>query len=973
MPIRREFLDWRKPALAGAGEYLRGRLGRGGEWDLSGVIVVVPGSRVGRRLLEILVAIAEERQLVLTPPRIVTPENFPELLYQAKWPFADVLSQQLAWTRALQAASKSVLTSFLPFPPEPGDTLRWLAVGETLRKLHLELAADGLDCEKVLAGAEAVEGFAEHDRWQALCELQRLYHQTLDGLQLWDVQSARLVAIKNREIATDKQIVLLGTVDLNGAQRLMLDQVAGRVTALVIAPAEMAERFDEHGCLVPGKWTEVELPLADEQIERVDGPADQAEAVTRWLASLNGQYRADQIAIGLPDDRLAPQIERQLSQCGLAGRSAVGKQLSQTGPYRLLKVAADYSSRQRFRDLGALVRHPDVYAWVEKRGQGTGDGGQGTGDRGRELGVGSWESGVGSRESGIGGRSFLEALDEFAGKRLPAHLEKSRLESEPEAAEVLAIHRTIDSLVEPLVSQPKPLAGWAEPLRAVLAAVYGGRELDRHQPAERYLVKALESFAAALDGLSQAPQALQPVVDASQACRIVLAGLAGEAIPPAADAAAIELLGWLDLPLDDAAATLVTTFNEGWIPQATTADAFLPNRLREALGLLHNDRRLARDAYALALLCASRRELKVVVAHRDSEGNPLTPSRLLFLTDEDRVVARSIRFFGELPPQPPRRNLLLPRGGPPAKSGLLLPRPKRLAEPITALSVTKFRDYIACPYRFYLRHVLELQPIDDEADELDGGAFGHLAHWVLEQFGRADEAKDVRGRTDPEAIGRYLDNKLDQIAAARYGKKLARPAVLVQVEQIRFRLREFAKWQAGRTRDGWQIVFSEDSESDRVLTAQWPVDGEPFTLRGRIDRIDFHEALGRLCVLDYKTGDGGDGPQRVHRRGDEWVDLQLPLYRHLVREAKPTVNVPADAVMELGYIVLPLDLKSVGLLLADWDEAMLRSADERAREIIRAIREQRFWPPVSPPPDFFDDVAAICQDRRMGSGQEDAA
>jgi hypothetical protein len=152
------------------------------------------------------------------------------------------------------------------------------------------------------------------------------------------------------------------------------------------------------------------------------------------------------------------------------------------------------------------------------------------------------------------------------------------------------------------------------------------------------------------------------------------------------------------------------------------------------------------------------------------------------------------------------------------------------------------------------------------------------------------------------------------------------------------------------------------------------VDGKPFTVQGRIDRIDYHETQRKLCVVDYKTADSGDKPQQTHRKGDEWIDLQLPLYRHLVRAAKLPVGVSTDLPIELGYIVLPLDLKSVGLILADWDEAMLRSADEKAREIVQAIRDQRFWPPVTPPPDFFDEVAAICQDRRMGgSASEDAA
>src|SRR5205823_1409679 len=101
MPIRRVFSDWRQPGLQAAAHFLRATFGREFELDLSGVIVVVPGGRAGRRLLEILVAMAEEQSFLLTPPQIVTPDRFPELLYKAKRPFADALTQQLAWARVL--------------------------------------------------------------------------------------------------------------------------------------------------------------------------------------------------------------------------------------------------------------------------------------------------------------------------------------------------------------------------------------------------------------------------------------------------------------------------------------------------------------------------------------------------------------------------------------------------------------------------------------------------------------------------------------------------------------------------------------------------------------------------------------------------------------------------------------------------------------------------------------------------------
>jgi len=941
MPIDRIFLDWRRPALFQAAECLRERFERAGQWDLGRTIVVVPGSRAGRRLLEILVSMADLRQLVLTPPEIVTPDRFPELLYQAQRPFAGALTQRLAWAAALQRMPAKALAAFLPHPPAAEDTARWLAVGETLRKLHLELAADGLNCSQVLAGAAAVEGFAEHERWQTLAKLQELYHHTLDHLPqvLWDKQSARLYAIEHREIATEREVVLVGMVDLRRAQRQMLDQIAERVTAIVFAPPELENRFDEHGCLLPERWTIAPLPLADEQVERVDGPADQAAAVTRWLAALAGQYRADEIAVGLPDPSLAPQVERQLAQCGLHGRSAIGQKLTQSGPYRLLKGVADYAASRRFRNLAALARHPDVYHWLANQ----------------------LPAATGGRPAGP-----LDALDAYASSRFPARLDGERLAKDDQAAEVFAIYNAVERLIEPLDVKPQPRRSWAEPLRQVLATIYGERTLDRDEPHQRYLLKALEALSGALAGLADLPPELDGPASARLACRIVLDELSGESIPPPADAEAIELLGWLDLALDDAPATLVTTFNEGWVPEASTADVLLPNRLRESLGLMHNDRRLARDAYLVAMLCASRRELRFVVARRDPQGNPLAPSRLLFLAEPECVVRRAVKFFGNQQEAPPRRSLLAPPTGPQPQSKLAPPPPEPLAQPPSELGVTQFRDYIACPYRFYLRHMLKLEPARDDAAELDGAAFGNLVHGVLEKFGRAEDAKELRASGDEQQIAGYLDEQLDRIAAARFGAKQARPAVRVQVEQLRLRLRAFAQWQANRSRDGWRIVFSEDSESKRNLTALWPIDGLPFTLRGRIDRIDFHESLGRLAVLDYKTADSGLPPAKTHRRGEEWIDLQLPLYRRLVAELQRGGSLPECGALELGYVVLPLDVSATGLALADWDDALLKSADELAMDIIRSIREGRFWPRTTPPPDFAEVFAAICQDKRIG-------
>src|SRR5262249_2930746 len=152
---------------------------------------------------------------------------------------------------------------------------------------------DGLDCEQVLKEAAECDGFNETRRWTLLSELERRYLNSLDELQVWDKQTARLFAIRHRECRTEKRIVLVGLVDLNRAHRQMLDQVAGNVTALVFGPNDhRGELFDEHGCLRPEQWQEVLLPLDDERIEIADGPADQADAIVRALAALDGRYSA---------------------------------------------------------------------------------------------------------------------------------------------------------------------------------------------------------------------------------------------------------------------------------------------------------------------------------------------------------------------------------------------------------------------------------------------------------------------------------------------------------------------------------------------------------------------------------------------------------------------------------------------------------------------------------------------------------
>ncbi len=928
--MKRIFLGWERPALRGAVDFLAARE----TLDLGQTIVAVPGGRAGRRLLELLVERSKAERRLLEPPQIVTLGRLPEMLYEAKRPFAEDLVQRLAWVEALKGldpgtagqagsgtqnagnSTHNAGSGSLFQRPGDDDLEAWMALGAMFARLHRELAADAVDCNAVAECGEQLEGFTETQRWRSLARAQAAYLHTLDELGLWDRQTARLFAIRRGECRVERDVVLVGLVDMNRAQRLMLDQLGGRVTALVFAPPELTERFDEYGCLKPKAWLDATIELPDDCIEVVDGPADQATAAAGAIASFDGRHSAEDIAVGVPDVRLLPHVERRLNGCGAPTRYGVGRAISLAPPYRFLADAAAYVSDRGFAEFASLVRHPHVGEWLQRQG--------------------------------IGG-DWLTALDRFYREHLPHRLNTQCLSNEHTGA---AVHKAIESLVGALDGPPRRLGEWGEPIVQLLLVVFGqndsggGKKFDRRKPADRQMLVACEKIHEVLRLNRELPERLAPTLSGAEAVGLVLREAAGETVAPLAERGAIELLGWLELPWDDAAAMIVTGMNEGIVPSSLNADLFLPNKLRRALGIEDNDRRYARDAYALSLLAASRSDLRLIAARRTADGDPLAPTRLFFAADEETIARRAARFFGETPGAAAG---LFSRASC-EKSLFAVPKPRPLGKPVESMRVTEFRDYLACPYRYYLRHRLGLESLDDAAVELDARDFGNLAHEVLRRFGESDAAAS----TSDEAIFAFLSGELDAAASRIYGKRpLA--SISVQVEQLRLRLKAFACWQAEWAAQGWQIAQVEfaPKEGEAAIT----VDGQPMYLRGRIDRIDVNELTGRRAVFDYKTSDAAKTPRQAHLTKGEWTDLQLPLYRNLIRDADK---------IEMGYIVLPKDTSKAGFLKADWSEEELREADETAARVVRAVRAEQFFPPSLRPPAFSEDFAAICQDNRIG-------
>ncbi|MEM1355781.1 MAG: PD-(D/E)XK nuclease family protein [Planctomycetota bacterium] len=925
----RVFLGWSEPALPRAAAWLLDEGVKAGA-DLSGVLVVVPGSRAQRRLLELLAVAAVGRALV--PPTVVTLGGLAGRLMPRVFEGypGGVAGEAEAWlTRAsvLQEAERSLIEKLSPIPPDAEDWPGWWSLARQWGDVADELGAGLLLPGEVRGRCAALVGDA---RWQAIEALDQRYHAMLAERGRLDTHHARRLTIEEGLVTCEQQVVLLAAMDLMPVHRALLSALpVDQLTPLIFTPAEHAEGFDRFGGLVEAYWRDRHPPIDDRELVFVDRPVDQAAAVLRACKAWHEDQpvSADQITIGI-GGTLGPTVRRTLELAGLPARSATGQPAQRSRPALLLQALAAYAERGRFDDLANLLRHPDVEDFVQRAARaeaGSDDGSDAT------QAVGSW----------------LGLLDRYATDHLRGRVTGHWL-GKPEVAEPLKrVHDAVLSLLPGNGPRRRPLGEWARPIGEALHRVYGHRPLGRFDETDRAVVLALELIGGVLSEMLELAKDVQPTTGFPQAVRYVLERLSGRPIPEPGGEPAIELVGFLELLLDDAPRLAVVGLNEGAVPEPTRFNPLLPDSARRDLGLPGDAHRLARDKLALTAMLQCRKGVRLVSGRYAADGEPLMPSRLLLSAEDEALVGRVARFFDEgVPAEPP---LLLLSPGP--RDRFLIPYPTLDHPTLTRLRVTAFRDYLACPYRFYLRHVLRLSFFDDREVELNAAAFGNLAHDALQVLA----LPHLREQGDAEVVAEHLGMELDRVFSEKLGDDPPAAARL-QLENLRYRLRFAAVEHAQMVAEGWRIGHTELPGKADIL-----VDGEPFTITGKIDRIDTHPNLGHR-IIDYKTGDRGKSPQQTHRAkalGSDtkhWTDLQLPLYLDLAAEH----GIGRGA--ELGYFNLPKNEQDTRFVGAAWDEALLSEAMALRDEVVRKVRAGVFWPPKLEPPRFDDGFAAIAAD-----------
>lgn len=405
---------------------------------------------------------------------------------------------------------------------------------------------------------------------------------------------------------------------------------------------------------------------------------------------------------------------------------------------------------------------------------------------------------------------------------------------------------------------------------------------------------------------------------------------------------------------------VVLGLEDGTLPGSPAADPYLPDDLRDRLGLLPP--RAAGTSEALlrfhaACACATG-TLTLVRRFADDDGRELAPSP--YWVETRRLLAG---------PAPTRRGVT---GLVPALAAAVSERDldRRLAleyrpaRPAVATAlhrrervhgltrgvlrdrvrVTELERYLACAYGWFVGSVLDPRPLEQEWDPAAEGTFGHkvlertFSRLALQDAGACTAATLDRYR---EAMRTALAEVASEVRPADAGR-----AFEAFVHGLGVRLGHRLGEEAARGPRFTPARF------ERQFKVDWVVPG--IIVSGTCDRIDVSHDGRFVIVVDYKRSG-----RRLDQEGE--IYLQIPLYalmaaKELGAEAgggaylgvmKPVVDMRARADAR------PYDeMKDAWLESPEAWRERVDGALQGAREAVAAIRRGELAPPPEKCPPY---------------------
>lgn len=911
--------------------------------DLSDILVLVHSSEGRRKLIFNLTKIAKEKGLSLLPPRICLTDHIFSPGSRKEVNLISPLERKLFLSGIVKDLDMAQYTNLFPNPPSTSNTFPWqFKIASLINDTISLLAENGYTIASVAESKTNLIG-CESIRWSELSEIEKQYQSALSELGLKDSDHHKIHFSQNPSIPEGiRKVILIGVMDPLPILTTTIGRISEKVPTgiWIYADERDSDGFDSFGRPIYEFWkgkhikqTSGESPIFIEGTP--EQQAGRVEQIMRQISENKRDLSIGDITVFSINSKLAPFIKGTLESSGLEVFDPSGTPVIMTEAIKLIKAIISFYSEKDYSSFSALLRNNDYLLYIK--------------DKNPEFDAFSFLQTLDLLQNKYKSNSF-DSLKSAVQKEY-SETGKYRIESTQVSIAIRATEEFLKTIETSCLF---------ELVRKCLSEVYGNKKISAKDDA--LFIKSVEKITESLNEL----KSLRIKLPSSSGDLIYLFNeyLRNQNIYMEHQDNAINLQGWLESFWSGSKYLILAGVNEGFLPSGGASNLFISEKIKEGLGLRNNKTYFARDAYILYTILKTRNKedgnfppVSLIVGRYNTDTEALKPSRLLYLCDDEELLSRIEKFWGQ---EGGNLDALELKDHDSNKNSFELKLFRKEAG--SRISASTIKTYLESPLMYYLKYVLKMKSVDDSSSELDNMEFGTFCHFAFEELGKMLKEDFPDGQYPDEE---FLRNNLHQ-AAENYVKSMfgADPSLSIQIamESVKSRLSKAAEVLREDFDKGWQILYVEnkcelemDQDMVRLLLEDKNVTlSKTYTISGKCDRIDINHKLRKIRILDYKTSESGKGPSETHMAGikkigkykelehalfekgnktHRWIDLQLPVYYMIISSLSGIKKY--NYSIESAYFNIPSSLDKT--TIAAWKGSMEEDMQSAKKALARII------------------------------------
>jgi hypothetical protein len=308
----------------------------------------------------------------------------------------------------------------------------------------------------------------------------------------------------------------------------------------------------------------------------------------------------------------------------------------------------------------------------------------------------------------------------------------------------------------------------------------------------------------------------------------------------------LQIMGLLESRCLDFKNVIITSVNEGVLPQGKTVGSFIPFDIKKQYGLPTYQEKDKIYSYHFFRVLQRAQTIHLLYNEMSGKLTFTEESRFIKILEENQMPSHHFkRYYSELQNQPHKK----------IKS---VPKTREIQKAIkkwmtSGVSASALNTYIRNPYDFYQKYILKVKEPEEIFDLESPKIFGEVIHESVDELYRLLPINKTLKNTDLEKLKKEAESTISDKIIQKCGQNAfdkGSNIIGFKAAKKQIQLLIDSELKVVKDNDLKILEIENDNYSFRLSTHLFE---EDIVLKGKIDRVDMLNGTKR--IVDYKTGE----------------------------------------------------------------------------------------------------------------------